>query len=84
MENSVAALFDSFYGLSEVMTSFALSAAVPWPEFTLPNFDEHAGNLIRSTPVEVIWTAPIVPTGERVSWESYSVQKSAVFVSPRI
>jgi class 3 adenylate cyclase len=84
MESSMDGLFGSFYGLSEVMTSFALFAAAPWPEFTLPDFDEHAGHLIRSTPVEVVWTAPIVPTGERASWESYSVQQSTVFVSPRI
>jgi class 3 adenylate cyclase len=84
MENSVENLFQSFNGLSEVMTSFALFASAPWPEFTLPDFEEHAGHLIGSTPVEVIWTAPIVPTGERASWERYSVQQSSVFISPRI
>lgn len=77
-------LFASFYSMSEVMTSFALFANTPWPEFALPDFDEHAANLIRSNPVEAIWTAPIVTTEERVTWQSYSVQQSTVFVSPRI
>jgi hypothetical protein len=84
MEYNIDGLFGSFSGLGEVMTSFALFANAPWPEFTLPDFHEHAAHVIDATPVEVIWTAPIVPTEERVNWESYSVQQSTSFVSPRI
>jgi class 3 adenylate cyclase len=78
------ALFESFDGLGEVMTSFALFANTPWPKFTLPDFNEHGGHVIAATPIEAVWTSPIVSTDERVSWESYSVQQSTSFVSPKI
>jgi hypothetical protein len=62
MESNMAALSSIFYVSSN---DFLLHSLPPYlgPEFTLPNFDEHAGNLYQIHSLLVIWTAPIVPTG---------------------
>lgn len=65
----------SVYGLSNAITSQALSTNASWPLVSLPHFD------IRSTEsfekyagAELVIFAPLVSRGQKSAWEEYSVQ----------
>jgi class 3 adenylate cyclase len=84
VDTEIASLYESFAGLSGVMTSFAIATNAQWPEFTVPDFDEHVSHVLNLSPTEVFWTSHIVPTEKKGDWESYAVGQSTSFVSPKI